>query len=176
MIFIAFAIKLTMPGPVFFKQERIGINGNPFILYKFRSMVVRNSQHCTEFDAGDDSRVTSLGSFLRRTKLDELPQFINVLIGNMSIVGPRPEVKKWTLVYPEKWEIVHKVKPGITDYASIIFRNEEQILKQAINPISTYEQEILPHKLNMNIVYVKKNNMIEDFKIIISTIISVLRK
>lgn len=126
-----------------------------------------------DFNAGELSRITSLGKFLRKTKLDELPQLINVLKGEMSLVGPRPEVKKWTMVYPEKWEIVHRVKPGITDNASIMFRNEEAILSQTSSPEEMYRENILPKKMDMYIDYVNNHSFSGDLKIIFNTIKSV---
>jgi len=174
--FISLLIKWQMPGPVFFIQQRIGKRGKPFRLIKFRSMKAATGKSSGSFDAGDNSRITPLGLFLRKTKLDELPQLINVLIGDMSIVGPRPEVKQWTEVYPEKWEIVHTVKPGITDNASIEFRNEEELLAQSSNPEETYRNVILPRKLELYINYVQNHSFSGDLMIIIRTIQSVLLK
>lgn len=165
-----------MPGPIIFLQQRIGLNGKPFYLYKFRSMYILGEAKIGTFHAGDTSRITPLGKFLRKTKLDELPQLFNVLKGDMSIVGPRPEVEKWTKVYPEKWAIVHKVKPGITDNASILFRNEEEILKNSPNPEETYKNEILPRKLDLYIDYVNNHSFLGDMKIIFHTIKVVLFK
>lgn len=122
------------------------------------------------FDAGDLSRITPLGKILRKAKLDELPQLINVLIGDMSIVGPRPEVKKWTDIYPEKWIIVHCVRPGITDNASLMFRNEEVILAKSIDPERTYKEDILPQKLDLYINYVQNRTLLGDIQIILKTI------
>jgi len=128
------------------------------------------------FDAGDRSRVTSVGRFLRRTKLDELPQLINVLIGEMSLVGPRPEVRQWVKVYPEKWKIVHQVKPGITDNASILFRDEEEILASSLSPEITYREVILPKKLSLYLEYVKTQSLAQDCRIIFKTILILIRK
>jgi len=169
-------IMVFMTGPVLFRQKRIGLSGLPFVLLKFRSMLVVTNTEQDAFHAGDTSRVTSIGKFLRKTKLDELPQLFNVLKGDMSIVGPRPEVEKWTKVYPEKWAIVHKVKPGITDNASIQFRNEEEILKNSLNPEETYKNEILPKKLDLYIDYVNNHSFLGDMKIIFKTIKVVLFK
>lgn len=175
-IVIVILMFFFMPGQIFFKQKRIGLNGKPFVLLKFRSMKILKESEKGSFHAGDSSRITKLGKILRKTKLDELPQLINVLKGDMSIVGPRPEVEKWTQVYPEKWEIVHKVKPGITDNASIIFRNEEEILKNSKNPEETYKNEILPKKLDLYIDYVNNHSFLGDMKIILKTIKVVLFK
>ncbi|HSV88897.1 MAG TPA: sugar transferase [Bacteroidales bacterium] len=172
IVFISLIIKVT--GPVFFEQLRIGKNGKPFHLIKFRSMKIAAGKSAGSFDAGDSSRITPLGRFLRKTKLDELPQLINVLKGDMSIVGPRPEVKQWTEVYPEKWKIVHTVKPGITDNASIEFRNEEEILSNSNDPVKTYKEVILPRKLDLYVDYVNNHSPAGDLKIILKTIKEVL--
>ena len=175
LVIIALLIKLRMPGPVLFVHKRVGHNGTIFRLYKFRSMSALKkgvSDDC--FNPGDTSRVTPLGRILRKTKLDELPQLINVLKGEMSIIGPRPEVKKWTEVYAEKWEIVLSVKPGITDNASIEFRNEEELLSQSPDPEKTYRNLILPRKLDLYIDYVNNQTIRGDIKIILHTIKAVI--
>jgi lipopolysaccharide/colanic/teichoic acid biosynthesis glycosyltransferase len=131
-------------------------------------MVAENKD--SRFDVGDISRVTFIGKFLRLTKLDEIPQLLNVVKGNISLVGPRPEVRNWVNVYPERWKIVLKVKPGITDIASILFRNEEKILAQSINPIETYKNIILPQKLDYYENYVYNSSFWGDVKLILLTI------
>jgi lipopolysaccharide/colanic/teichoic acid biosynthesis glycosyltransferase len=170
------AIRISMPGDIFFRQVRIGKDGIPFRLFKFRTM--RNLTRASEgrFDPGDRSRVTKLGSFLRKYKLDELPQLINVFSGEMSIVGPRPEIKEWTEVYPDKWKIVLSVKPGITDDASIAFRDEEELLTNAVDPHEVYRNYILPRKLELYILYVNNNNMLKDIGIIFRTLLTVIHK
>lgn len=173
---VSILIKLTMPGPIFFIQQRVGKNGIIFKLFKFRTMKVASGKSNGSFDAGDSSRITNLGKFLRKTKIDELPQLLNVLLGDMSLVGPRPEVKIWTEVYPEKWAIVHQVRPGITDEASITFRNEEEILKNALNPQEVYKNQILPQKLALYIKYVHNHSFLNDCKIILRTIGHVIFK
>ena len=176
IVLISVLIKLLMPGPVFFIQRRIGKGGREFKLIKFRTMQ-GSPRYCNgNFEAGDASRITSLGRILRRTKIDEIPQLLNVISGDMSIVGPRPEVKKWTLVYPERWLIVHSVKPGITDNASIEFRNEEELLFGSKDPEKIYREIILPKKLDLNEYYVENNSFFGDMKIIYRTIVSVLFK
>ena len=117
--------------PVFFRQTRVGLLGHDFLLNKFRTMSLTKQSVHGSFDAGDRSRITGIGSFLRKTKLDELPQLWNVLVGDMSIVGPRPEVRKWVDAYPHRWAKVLTIKPGITDPASIFYRNEEELLAHA---------------------------------------------
>lgn len=176
MILTFILIKFTMPGPVFFIQTRIGKGGKEFRLLKFRTMLIKPKTSEGSFDAGDHSRITPLGKILRKTKLDEIPQLINVIKGEMSLVGPRPEVRKWIAVYPEKWAIVHQLMPGITDNASIEFRNEEELLARSSNPEETYRNVILPRKLEIYINYVNHHSFFGDLMIIIQTIQSVLLK
>ncbi|MFT3739982.1 MAG: sugar transferase [Breznakibacter sp.] len=162
--------------PVFFVQQRIGLNRKSFRLYKFRTMRILKGTEKGSFDAGDSSRVTRVGRFLRKSKLDELPQLFNVLKGDMSMVGPRPEVAKWVDVYPEQWAKVLTVRPGITDNASIVFRNEEELLAQSSDPQLTYRDEILPYKLDLYLEYVNKSGLWNDLKILSKTFITVLFK
>lgn len=169
-VIISFYIKLNDQGPVFFKQERIGKNGNPFTLLKFRSMRVLDSAQKGRFDAGNNSRVTSIGKNLRKTKIDELPQLINILKGNMSLVGPRPEVKKWVDAYPERWDKVLTVLPGITDNAAIEFRNEEDLLAKSDNPEKLYLEIVLPTKLQLYEKYVDHHSFLGDIGLIFKTI------
>lgn len=174
--FIMLSIWLLSPGPIFFRQLRVGKDGILFKVNKFRTMSFLKEADLGSFDAGNSSRVTSLGKFLRKTKLDELPQLVNVLLGDMSLVGPRPEVKQWTEVYPELWEVVLSVRPGITDNASIIFRNEEDILMASSNPNETYENVVLPRKLELYIDYVNNQSFFGDVEIILKTIYTVIVK
>ncbi len=160
-------------GPVFFRQTRIGKQGKTFRLYKFRSMSPPKTITEGSFTPGDFSRVTSVGRFIRKTKLDELPQLINVLKGDMSLVGPRPEVEKWVSAFPERWKIVHTVKPGITDIASLKFRNEESILAASDNPENLYRNVILPRKLDYCEEYVRHHSFAGDLLIIIKTLASI---
>ena len=175
-LIIAILIKVFMPGSILFRQKRIGRGGKPFSICKFRTMILRPVTFAGTFDVGDNSRVTILGKVLRQTKIDELPQLLNVLKGDMSIVGPRPEIKKWTEVYRDKWETVLSVKPGITDNASIEFRNEEELLSQSTDPEVTYRNVILPRKLDLYVDYVNNHTFREDIRIILSTINTVLFK
>ena len=160
--------------PIFFRQTRVGINGADFILYKVRTMRVIRGAASGTFDAGDTSRITKIGAFLRKTKLDELPQLWNVFIGDMSFVGPRPEVRKWVDAYPERWAKVLTVKPGITDPASIYYRNEEELLAQADDPVACYRDQILPHKLDLYEEYVMTRTFLGDIVLIFKTIMLVL--
>lgn len=170
LVLVAVFIKILMPGPIFFIQKRVGRKGVLFDLFKFRTMKVDDNKSNGSFDAGDTSRITAFGRILRKSKLDELPQLFNVLKGDMSIVGPRPEVLKWTQVYPEKWQLVLTVKPGITDPASIVYRNEEEILYNSTDPELTYKNQILPKKLDLYVNYVNNKSFCVDIKIIINTI------
>jgi lipopolysaccharide/colanic/teichoic acid biosynthesis glycosyltransferase len=167
---IAVGVKLTSSGPVLFKQERIGRYGRPFNLYKFRSMVsdARNLQ--LQLTIGDDPRVTSFGRFLRKAKLDELPQLFNVVRGDMSVVGPRPEVPKYVALYPEDVrKRVLSVRPGLTDQAAITL-DEECILAQAPDPEWTYVTEVMPSKLALYEQYVATHGLLVDLAIIARTV------
>lgn len=175
-LFTVIMIKISMTGPTFFIQNRIGRKGREFKLLKFRTMSLSQLTSEGSFEAGDISRITLLGRFLRRTKIDEIPQFVNVLKGDMSIVGPRPEVKKWTEIYPEKWASILSVKPGITDNASIKFRNEEDLLYKSKDAEMTYRDEILPLKLDLYIDYVNNHSFLGDIIIIFRTIKAILLK
>jgi lipopolysaccharide/colanic/teichoic acid biosynthesis glycosyltransferase len=176
MISIGIIIVLNDKGPAFFPHKRIGKGGACFIMYKFRSMRVSESAKEGVFEPGNTSRITLVGKFLRRTKLDELPQLINVLKGDMSIVGPRPEVQKWVAVYPERWENVLTLKPGITDEASIVYKFEEQMLAESEDPESMYKKVILPRKLDLYEEYVQNNSFFGDIRIIFKTISCLIRR
>ena len=162
-------------GPVFFFQFRVGYKGKLFRLIKFRTMSSSFSKD-NLIKLGNLSHVTKIGKILRKSKLDELPQLFNVLKGEMSIVGPRPEVPQFVSKYPERWLTVQKVKPGLTDYASIKFRNEEEILIREGNPNQTYIDEILPKKLKYYEQYEQHHSFWEDFKIIFKTIYVIIFK
>lgn len=174
MVIIAIIVATSSPGGALFRQQRIGRGGRPFTLLKFRTMHTTDGASSSSFDAGDTSRVTPIGKILRTTKLDELPQFINVLFGDMSLVGPRPEVERWTREYPERWKAVLSVRPGITDRASIEFRNEEQILAASDDPERTYKEKILPRKLDLAEHYVGSQSLLGDAWILLDTIRAIL--
>ncbi|MBW4827966.1 MAG: sugar transferase [Clostridiaceae bacterium] len=169
-LIIAIVIKVDSKGPVFFKQKRIGKNGNPFEIYKFRTMVVDAESLGKQITVGEDPRITRVGSFLRKYKLDEFPQLINVLIGDMSLVGPRPEVPRYVEIYNDVQRKVLLVKPGITDYASIEFRNENDILGKSNNPEEEYIKTIMPTKLDLNLKYIDEMSFSHDIKLIFKTI------
>ncbi len=174
LIIVSGMILISDGLPVLFRQTRVGINNSNFLLNKFRTMRVEREAASGTFDAGDSSRITKIGVFLRKTKLDELPQLWNVFIGDMSFVGPRPEVRKWVDAYPQRWAKVLTVKPGITDPASIYYRNEEELLAQADDPVACYRDQILPHKLDLYEEYVRTRTFWGDLILIFKTIMLVL--
>lgn len=174
---ISLWIKFDSPGPVLFRQQRIGLRGRPFAINKFRTMRIGADEQGPQITVEADPRVTRAGAFLRRHKLDELPQLFNVLIGNMSIVGPRPEVSRYVDLYPrEKRELILSVRPGITDLASIAYRDESALLSSAGDPEERYLSEILPAKLEYCCCYVKQRSMKLDLFIIWRTVAAVLRR
>jgi lipopolysaccharide/colanic/teichoic acid biosynthesis glycosyltransferase len=174
-IVIALLITIDSKGGIFYIQQRIGKNGKPFGLYKFRTMHTDADKKGLLTVGGRDPRITKTGYWLRKYKLDELPQLFNVLKGDMSIVGPRPEVKKYTDLYNDEQRKVLSVKPGITDYASIEYVDENELLAKAENPEETYVNIIMPHKLELNKKYIENNNLITDIKIILLTIKKIIR-
>lgn len=170
-IAVGICIKLDSKGPILFRQERIGMNGKPFKVLKFRTMVPNAECLGPQLTTREDRRVTKLGVALRKFKIDEIPQLFNVLIGDMSLVGPRPEVPKYVDQYPENLKsIVLSVRPGITDKASIEFRDENRLLSGSQNPEETYIKHILPIKLKHYSDYVANNSIKNDIAIIFSTI------
>ncbi len=175
LLLISLAIGLTSKGPVFYRQSRVGINGVNFLVWKFRTMHVDSDKNSLLTVGNRDPRITSLGYYLRKLKLDELPQLINVLMGTMSFVGPRPEVRKFVDLYNEEQKKILTVKPGITDWASIIYRNENRILEKSSNPEYDYIHLIMPDKIRYNLIFIEKQNVIEYFKIIMITLFRVLK-
>ncbi|MCX6295583.1 MAG: sugar transferase [Bacteroidetes bacterium] len=174
-LIISFLILIDSNGGVFYKQVRVGLNGKDFKLFKFRSMTADADKAGLLTVGGRDNRITKMGYTLRKYKIDELPQLINVLIGNMSLVGPRPEVRKYVNLYNTEQMRVLSVKPGITDYASIVFSNENDLLGNAKNPEEVYINKILPTKLNLNLRYIEEQGISTDIKIILKTIKKILR-
>ena len=174
-IAIGALIKIDSKGPVFYKQTRVGKNGKPFRILKFRTMVVDADRTGQLITVGEDSRITKVGRFLRRTKIDELPQIINIIKGDMSFVGPRPEVLKYVSMYSDAQAQVLLVRPGITDIASIEYRNESDILALSEDPERTYIEEIMPRKLSYNMQYLKNISVINDVRIICTTVLKVLK-
>jgi len=169
LLLTALVIKLSSSGPVLYKQSRIGLNGREFNVFKFRSMRLNSDKLGLITVGGHDPRVTSVGYYLRKYKLDELPQLINVLIGDMSLVGPRPEVKKYVNLYNHEQSKVLSIRPGITDWASIHYRDENMILGQSADPEKDYIEKVMPDKLQYNLVYIENYGPVEYFKIIVVT-------
>ena len=172
---LAIAIKLDSHGPVFYRQVRIGRGGKPFRIYKFRSMVVDADKKGLPITVGGDSRITRVGAFLRRTKLDELAQILNVLAGQMSFVGPRPEVPRYVERYTPYQRQVLLVRPGITDYASIAYRRENDMLAGAADPERMYVEEIMPAKIELNMKYIREISPAADIRLIFRTIAAVAK-
>ena len=174
MIFVALLIRLDSPGPVFYRGIRVGLNGKKFKIFKFRTMVENAEKIGGLSTALNDPRLTKIGRFLRKYKLDELPQLINIIIGTMSFVGPRPQVEKYTNLYNEEEKTMLSVKPGITDYASIKFINQDQILgDESVD--TKYLLEIEPEKNNLRMQYAKEQSFLIDLKILFITFVQILR-
>ena len=175
-LIVAIIIKIDSKGPIYFRQDRVGKNHEVFKIHKFRTMEI-NSESPGKLTIGEDKRITNFGRWLRKNKIDELPQLIDVLYGKMSIVGPRPELKEYVDTYPE--EIKKKilsVKPGITDYASILMTDESLLLASYKSPQEAYTDKILPKKLGLSIKYVDNNNIFLDVKIIFLTLKKIIFK
>ena len=170
LIIIALLIKLESKGPLFYLQTRVGRHNKDFKIFKFRTMFVGSDKKGLLTLGDRDPRITKTGYFLRKYKLDELPQLINVFIGNMSFVGPRPEVRKYVNYYSQEDLIVLNAKPGITDYASIMYRDEAELLNEASNPEQFYIENIMPKKIELNKKYINSQGLFTDFKIIFKTI------
>lgn len=172
-LIIAVFIKLDSSGEVFFRQIRITKDGEKFKIYKFRTMK-KDTEGNRQITVGQDSRVTKVGNFLRKTKLDELPQLMNIIKGEMSFVGPRPEVPKYVTYYTEEQKEILKVKAGITDYASIYFSNESEVLGIQEDPEDYYIKNIMPYKIELNKKYIQEMGLITDIKIIALTILKII--
>jgi lipopolysaccharide/colanic/teichoic acid biosynthesis glycosyltransferase len=170
----ALMVKLSSRGPVFYRGTRVGLNGELFPMLKFRTMVVDAESLGGSATAADDPRITRFGKFLRRYKLDELPQFFNVLLGDMSLVGPRPEVQKYVNLYSREEKAILTVRPGITDWASIWNSNEAAVLEGSRDPERTYEELIRPTKLALQILYVRDHSFFVDLKILFHTAVKLI--
>lgn len=175
-LILAVLIVLDSKGGVFYRQQRIGIHGRPFLLYKFRSMRANSDKKGLLTVGNRDARITPVGAFLRRSKLDELPQFINVLKGDMSFVGPRPEVEKYTSLYTEEQKKALNVRPGITDLASIVFRNENEILAQQEDPERYYIDHIMPEKIKLNMGFIENPSVGNYLRLLVKTVHTVVTK
>jgi lipopolysaccharide/colanic/teichoic acid biosynthesis glycosyltransferase len=173
LLIVAILIKFDSKGPVFFRQVRVGRGGRPFRIYKFRTMVDDARGKGPLITTGDDPRITRIGRFLRHTKLDEFPQLLNVLRGDMSIVGPRPEVPAYVELFRSEFEEILKIRPGITDVASLKYRNEAALLGAATDPEDLYVRVILPEKLHLAKGYAKDSTLAGDVKLILKTLFAV---
>ena len=176
LLAIAAAVVIDDPGPVFYRQVRVGRGGRPFRIFKFRTMVVDADKKGLQITVGRDSRITRVGAFLRKTKLDELAQLLNVLAGQMSFVGPRPEVQKYVDLYTPYQRQVLLVRPGITDYASIAYRNESDLLAGADDPERMYIDTIMPAKIELNMKYLREISPAADIRLIVGTIWAIIKR
>lgn len=174
LLLLALLIKLESKGPVFFLQTRVGLNNTDFKLFKFRSMFMDAEKRGQLTVGMRDPRITRMGYYLRKFKLDELPQLLNVIKGDMSLVGPRPEVRKYVNLYNTKQMQVLTVRPGITDYASIKFINENELLAQANDPEAFYISDIMPQKLELNISYIEQKGFFKDISLILKTFLKII--
>jgi lipopolysaccharide/colanic/teichoic acid biosynthesis glycosyltransferase len=174
-VIIALCIALDSQGGIFYQQTRVGKNGVDFRLYKFRTMAIGSDKERLITVGTKDSRITKVGYYLRKQKLDELPQLINVLKGDMSLVGPRPEVRKYVDLYTPEQQKVLSVPPGITDYASIEYLDENRLLGNAVDPDKVYIEQIMPRKIQYNMRYINHYTTKEYFKIIFITLLKIVR-
>ena len=170
LVLLSIAIVIESKGGIFYKQTRVGKNNKDFKLYKFRSMQSGSDKKGLLTVGDNDSRITKVGKFIRKYKLDEFAQLLNVLKGDMSLVGPRPEVRKYVDLYNQEQLKVLSVKPGITDYASIEYKDENEILAKSENPEKAYIEEVMPHKLELNMKFINERSLYNYFKIIFLTI------
>lgn len=170
LILVAVAIRLDSPGPVLFRQRRVGRNFRPFEIYKFRTMVDGASRMGPSVTAGEDPRVTRVGRILRRTKIDELPQLINVIKGDMSLVGPRPELPKYVEMFRRDYEEILAVRPGMTDPASLVYHDEAELLGQVGDPEEEYIRNVLPAKIALARRYLARSSLLFDLAVIVKTV------
>lgn len=175
LLVIAVAIKVTSPGTVFFRQQRVGLHGSVFSILKFRSMVSGAENRGAGITSSGDARVTAIGRILRKTKLDELPQLWNVLVGEMSLVGPRPELPKYVATYTSEQRQALSVRPGISSIASIVFRNEEELLATVDDKERFYLEVLVPKKNDLDQLYARRVSLSTDIKVIVETMDSVIR-
>jgi lipopolysaccharide/colanic/teichoic acid biosynthesis glycosyltransferase len=171
---LALWIKLDSRGPIFFRQIRVGRNGSEFRIFKFRTMVIDADQRGAQLTVGADQRITRSGHFLRRYKFDELPQFINVLLGEMTLVGPRPEVPRYVAQYNEHERLILELTPGITSPASLVYRSESALLAQQPDPEKFYLAEVMPAKIRTDLAYARRANWLSDLGVIAQTALRVL--
>lgn len=169
LLVAAALVRISSPGPVLFCQHRVGMGFRPFTIYKFRTMVVDAPARGAAITCGDDPRITAIGRFLRKTKIDELPQLFNVLVGDMSLVGPRPEVPRYVEMFHEDFSEILTVRPGITDLASITYRDEAELLGRASDPHAEYVGHILPDKIRLAKEYRRRSSVLFDLVLIVRT-------
>lgn len=170
LLVISLLIKLDSPGPVFFRQERVGRSFRRFSIYKFRTMVQDAPWRGRSITVGKDPRITRLGRFLRRTKIDELPQLINIIMADMTFVGPRPEIPRYVELFRKDYEEILKIRPGITDLASLKYSNEAEILGQSENPEEQYVNLVLPEKVKLAKEYLRRSSLVFDLTLIFKTL------
>lgn len=175
LLITAALVRVSSPGPVLFRQTRVGRGGEPFTLLKFRTMYTDAEQRGGQLTVGRDPRVTRIGHYLRASKLDELPQLINVVRGDMSLVGPRPEVPRYVALYSEDQRRVLDVRPGITDPASVVYRNESDLMADQSDPESFYVDVLMPEKLRLNLEYQERRTLASDITVIFDTLKAVVR-
>lgn len=175
LIIVSLIVYAEDRGPVFFRQNRVGLNGKSFKMFKFRTMIVDAEKYGGQLTVGRDPRITRVGYWLRKFKLDELPQLFNVVTGEMSLVGPRPEVIRYVELYNDEQRQVLKLKPGITDLASIKYSNENDILANSADPDKTYIEQIMPEKIAINLDYATSASLIADFLVILKTIAKIFK-
>ena len=175
-LLIALCIVCGSKGGVFYRQTRVGRNGKDFKLLKFRTMRPNADRQGLLITVGNDQRITRIGGFLRKYKIDELPQLLNIIKGDMSVVGPRPEVRRYVELYDERQRRVLTVRPGLTDYASLQYISESELLAKSDDPEKTYIEEIMPAKLELNLQYIDNQSLKEDFKLIFQTLFSIFKK
>src|SRR5215475_6877844 len=176
LLLVAILIKLDSKGPVLFKQTRVGRGFRPFQILKFRTMVQESSPRGQSITVGDDPRITRMGWFLRKTKIDELPQLINVLRGEMTFVGPRPEVPQYVELFRKDYEEILKIRPGITDLASIKYRDEAAHLGQSKNPEEEYVTRVLPDKISLGKEYIRCSSLAFDLRLIFRTFLKLIQE
>ncbi len=172
---VALLIKLTSRGPALFCQERVGRGFRPFVIYKFRTMVQEAPARGGVITVGADPRITRLGSFLRKAKIDEFPQLLNVLKGDMSLVGPRPEVARYVEMFRRDYQVLLEARPGITDLASLKYRNEAALLAAAPDPLGKYVEEVLPDKIRLARYYLERASFSRDVGVILRTVLPMIR-
>ena len=174
LLLVALLIKSDSTGPIFFRQERMGKGFRPFFIFKFRTMTQHTAAQVRLLTVGDDSRITRVGRFLRKAKIDELPQLFNVLKGEMTFVGPRPEVRQFVELFRADYEEILKVRPGITDLASLKYRDEAMLLGKSKNPVEEYVTQILPDKIKLSKEYIRKSSFFFDLILILKTLLKIV--